>query len=146
MKHPGNTGRNRLEVQMTSMIDVIFLLLIFFVCTASFNPPEQLLPTHLDAPGSIETNQPPPEIEDLDRIIIHLGLRKGRPTWAINDQPNASLRAVGDWLRTMAQNVKPDIPVILDIDLDVPMEHAINLYDTSRAARLTNIQFAASAE
>ncbi|MEA1952290.1 MAG: biopolymer transporter ExbD, partial [Planctomycetota bacterium] len=37
-------GRERLDVKMTPMIDVIFLLLIFFVCTASFQMLEEVLP------------------------------------------------------------------------------------------------------
>ena len=45
---------------MTPMIDVIFLLLIFFVCTASFQAPEQILPTNLRLPGSLD-NLPPPD-------------------------------------------------------------------------------------
>ncbi len=33
-----------LELSMTSMIDVVFLLLIFFLVTSAFVPPEQQLP------------------------------------------------------------------------------------------------------
>ena len=36
--------RDSLEIKMTPMIDVVFLLLIFFVWTASFQVVEYLLP------------------------------------------------------------------------------------------------------
>ncbi|MBR6480362.1 MAG: biopolymer transporter ExbD, partial [Thermoguttaceae bacterium] len=39
------------ELKMTSMIDVIFLLLIFFVLTANFNEIEMFLRMNLSAPG-----------------------------------------------------------------------------------------------
>lgn len=39
--------RRRLGLRMTPMIDVIFLLLTFFVLTAKFRTPEQFLPIHL---------------------------------------------------------------------------------------------------
>ena len=63
MRHPAqHRGRGPLEVKMAPMIDVIFLLLIFFVCTASFHPPEQVLPTRLSLPGSIDTDVPVEEL------------------------------------------------------------------------------------
>ena len=45
--------RGRLDVKMTPMIDVIFLLLIFFVSTASFQAAEETLPTNLSLPGAV---------------------------------------------------------------------------------------------
>ena len=48
----------RLDVKMTPMIDVIFLLLIFFVCTARFRASEEVLPTSLSLPGAIDTRKP----------------------------------------------------------------------------------------
>ena len=47
-----------MEVKMTPMIDVIFLLLIFFVCTASFRAVEEVLPTNLSLPGAIGAESP----------------------------------------------------------------------------------------
>ena len=40
---------------MTPMIDVVFLLLIFFVCASAGQAIEETLPTHLNM-GSIETD------------------------------------------------------------------------------------------
>ncbi len=39
--------KRRFGLRMTPMIDVIFLLLTFFVLTAKFRTPEQFLPIHL---------------------------------------------------------------------------------------------------
>ena len=48
-----NDRREGLDVKMTPMIDVVFLLLIFFVATASFQMVEHVLPSSLQAlPGS----------------------------------------------------------------------------------------------
>ena len=44
--------RRRFGLRMTPMIDVIFLLLTFFVLTAKFRTPEQFLPIHLAAAGA----------------------------------------------------------------------------------------------
>src|SRR5262245_58567237 len=39
------------DVMMTPMIDMVFLLLVFFVCTAGFDRPEENLPSNLSLPG-----------------------------------------------------------------------------------------------
>ena len=44
-------GNPPIELNLTSMIDVFFLLLIFFVCTSSFDEPEKNLPTKLATQG-----------------------------------------------------------------------------------------------
>jgi len=147
----GHHDRKRLDVQMTPMIDVIFLLLIFFVVTADFTPappPEQLLPTHLSLPGGIEAEVPPDEPPDLVdlTLVVELKWENDEPVWRLNGQQYAQLADVHGTLGQIAQTVAADTPVILDIDRVVPMEHVIDLYDTSRSVGLVNVQFAASPE
>lgn len=52
-------GAERVELQMTSMIDCVFLLLIFFVMTMKFPAVEGILPAHLPADG--KPPGPPPK-------------------------------------------------------------------------------------
>jgi biopolymer transport protein ExbD len=138
--------RRRLDVKMTPMIDVIFLLLIFFVCTASFQPPEEVLPTHLRMPGTTESPvEVEPEWEDLDEIVVAILWREGRPAWEINGRECAHLGEVRAVLAAMAE-VKIDVPVILDVDGIVPLEHVIDVYDLCRQIGLERVQFAASAD
>ena len=71
--HPGDS----LELKMTPMIDVVFLLLVFFVWTSSFELPEFDLPSAIaETPtGATERrdDQPPPT-EAFDEIVIRLSL------------------------------------------------------------------------
>lgn len=132
---------------MAPMIDVIFLLLIFFVCTASFQPPEEILPTNLSLPGAIESAAPiDPEIEDLDEIVVKLLWAGGRVRWEINGRQYDRLGEVRGVLDAIARRVRPDVPIILEIDGSVPMEHVIDVYDLSRRAGLEKVRFAASAD
>jgi len=129
---------------MTPMIDVIFLLLIFFVCTASFQPPEEILPTRLSLPGAIDSQREvDPEIVDLDEIIVKLLWREGRARWQINNRDYSRLADVRAVLIATSE-MKLDLPVILDVDAAVPMEDVIDLYDLCREVGLERIQFAAS--
>ena len=139
--------RGRLDVKMTPMIDVIFLLLIFFVCTASFHPPEEVLPTSLSLPGAIDSPVPvEPELEDLDEIIVKVSWEDGRAVCRINQGEPRGLEAVRAVLVAIARRVKADVPVILDVDGQVPMEGVIDVYDLCRQAGLEKIRFAASAQ
>ncbi len=146
MRRPSyhRNDRGRLDVKMTPMIDVIFLLLIFFVCTASFQPPEEILPTRLSMPGVVESAvEIDPELLDLDEIVVKVLWREGRAHWQINGRDYDSLETVGEVL-TAASSVQSDLPVILDIEPFVPMEDVIDLYDICRAIGLEQVRFAAS--
>ena len=148
MKRPPyhGTPRDSLEVKMTPMIDVVFLLLVFFVWTSSFQRPEQLLATTLASVGSSESSldvEPPPP--DLDRIIIEVDWQQDRPAWTIYDRPLASLTEVSAVLRAAAE-VDNGLPVILVVDGGVPMGDVIDVYDMSRAAGFVKIQFAANVQ
>ena len=131
---------------MTPMIDVIFLLLIFFVCTASFQAVEQILPTNLSLPGSIAADVPlDPELEDLDEIVVKILWHDGRASWRINSRDYVRLLDVRAVLAAAAR-VKIDLPVILDVDPDVPLERVIDVYDLCRQIGLEKVQFATSGE
>jgi len=130
---------------MTPMIDVIFQLLIFFVCTASFRPPEQILPTRFSLPGSISSETPikPEEIVDLDEIVVKILWRDARPSWEINNRVYGQLADVRKLLAAISQ-MQGDLPVILDVAPETPMEDVIDVYDLCRQVGLQRIQFAAS--
>ena len=136
--------RGRLDVKMTPMIDVIFLLLVFFVCTASFRAIEGILPTNLSLSGSVESQVPTdPELVDLDEIVVKLFWQNGRPQWEINRRGYKRLADVRAVLAAAAQ-VRRNLPVILDVAGDVPLENAIDLYDLCRQIGLEKIRFAAA--
>ena len=144
----GHNDRKRLDVQMTPMIDVIFLLLIFFVCTAGFQRIENILPTHMTLPGQVQSDMPPveEEFEDLDTIVINLRWVGDSPQWEISGRNYNSLPEVQSLLAAIATQVRSDLPVILDVGAVVPMENVIDLYDACRLVGLERVQFAASPE
>ena len=134
-----------LEIAMTPMIDVIFLLLIFFISTSSFQPPDEVLPTNMSLPGSSsETVAIDPLEEDLDEIVVKVLWRDGRPRWEVNQRRYEQLGQVGAVLSAVA-GFQADLPVILDVEGVVPMENVIDVYDLCRRIGLQRIQFAAAA-
>ncbi|MCO6455266.1 MAG: biopolymer transporter ExbD [Pirellulaceae bacterium] len=139
--------RNSSDVTMTPMIDVIFLLLVFFVWTASFQIVEEVLPSSLSAAAGSQADprQPPPPEEDFDAVLVRIAWDEGRVAWQVNDAPLASLTEVRQRLDAIAR-LKPDAPVILDPDQTVPLGDVIDVYDHARRAGFQKVQFATSEE
>jgi biopolymer transport protein ExbD len=136
--------RRDLDVKMTPMIDVVFLLLIFFVWTASFRIVEQVLPSSVSAASGSEAatvDTPPPEA-DFDRVVLRVQWAVSGPLWNVNAQPMDSLNEVRASLAAIAA-IKTDAPVIIHPDPEVPLGHVIDLYDITRLEGFEQVQFAA---
>ncbi|MDA0831808.1 MAG: biopolymer transporter ExbD [Planctomycetota bacterium] len=126
---------------MTSMIDVVFLLLIFFVCASVGMTQEDLLSTLLsggDTPSSTEVVE-----EDLlDDVWIKIWIDDdGECVTEMNDRVYPEFDDLRNTLLRLAE-AAPEIPVILDIASEVTMGDVIRLYDTCQEANFHVIQFA----
>ena len=129
---------------MTSMIDVVFLLLIFFVYTASFQAAEEVLPTPFSLSGtSSAVAEIDPEMEDLDPIVVRILLDEGTVHWQINDLDYDRLSDVKNVL-VAVRRIQADLQVILDIDPNVPVNDVIVVCDLCRRVGLERVHFAAS--
>ena len=141
-----NSRRGReLEIKLTPMIDVVFLLLVFFIWNAQLQKVEYVLPSQLSvAAGNQEAKsmEPLPEA-DFDDVVVRIRWLNEQPSWSINANPVASLAQLQERLRII-QEIKRDAPVILHPDKQVPLGHVIDVYDRSRSAGFDRIQFAAS--
>lgn len=129
-------------LNMTSMIDVVFLLLIFFVCTTSFESLEELLPTTLRGPGATALAQRSPELQDLEDVTIHIALVEGAPRWEINGTAYDEWRQVRQILAELA-GLQANLPVILNVRDDVPLGDMIDVYDACRVVGFSDVRFAA---
>ena len=151
MRRPSQlvTGDRQTDMDsaMTPMIDVVFLLLVFFVWTSSFQIVEQILPSELSSQlGSepVEIDTPPPE-KDFDDVVLRIGWNGEVPNWKINDEPVESKAALRERLGLIA-GIKTDAPVILHPDQIVPLGFVIEAYDVARLAGFEQVSFAVNPE
>lgn len=146
MRIPSCSGQRRdLDISMTPMIDIVFLLLIFFVCTASFQIVEAILPSPLSLSGGTSASLPPELAEpDLEQVLISVATADNDIRLTVNGQVCRSLDRLSELLTALSA-VDATLPVLLDIDDNTQLGTAIDVYDRCRLARFQRIQFVAEA-
>ena len=138
--------RSGLELKMTPMIDVVFLLLVYFIWTASFQVLEYTLPSSLSeitGGQSDPTVEIPPPEKEFDDVVIKIRYSQGQPSWEVNEQLLPSLAAVGSQLRVIHQ-IKSDAPVVVDPDAAVPFGDVVSVYDVARLVGFAKVGLAVS--
>jgi len=146
MRLPRSSRGSVLQVQMTPMIDVVFLLLVFFLWTSSFEKPEYDLPSALAEPpaGLADQQETPPPPEAFDELIIVVRQEGGAMEMTLNGNPVPDLGSLQRQLREIVQlGVQP--PVVVDPSPETTMRTSIQIYDIARSAGLDRVLFAADA-
>jgi biopolymer transport protein ExbD len=143
-------AREPIELAMTPMIDVVFLLLIFFLATASFQRLELALPGSLASPpaeplvGGSQLD-PTPEREllsDVDDMVVRMEYRGDEPAglW-LDQQPVESLEALERHLQRVVE-IGLDVPLVVDPDPQVRLGETIQVYDLARRVGVGRVFFA----
>ncbi len=140
--------REQLEVAMTPMIDVVFLLLVFFIWTASFAIPEESLSGSISAPavgGGEPIDEPVSPVDDFDQVVLRVVQGSDGARWLLNDQVIVDEVTLKTRLAAIAA-VRREAPLILHPDSDVVLGDVIQAYDIARTVGFEAIQFATPAE
>ncbi|MCU0717525.1 MAG: biopolymer transporter ExbD [Pirellula sp.] len=138
MKSVYNAGSRSASVDsvMTPMIDVVFLLLIFFLTTASFQKLEKQLPAaSASEPESSPSGKAPQpsesEVSDFNDIVIKITLANNGVRYALQSEPVAGFDELANRVHAVLK-IRSDVPVIIDPDNQVPSGEAIKVYDMVR--------------
>lgn len=150
MRVPTAEPQRNGNLAMMSMIDVVFLLLVFFIWTSSFEMPEFDLPGSIAMPppktasaSSAQPNQAP--AEPFDEIVLRILGEGSSHQLQLNDLPMADLDQLRRQLTDiLALDVSP--PVIVDPDPEIPIAVCVSVYDAARASGADRVLMAARAE
>jgi biopolymer transport protein ExbD len=131
-KIAGKKREDDAKIDLTPMLDVVFILLIFFVVTATF-----LSETAISAASSENTEdqaEPPPDAPK--NILFEIGpnneiILNGNPRPVIRTQVRANI----DQLK--AEN--PQASVIIQPDPDSDVSTLVMIMDSARQAGMANI-------
>lgn len=141
------THRHEVEnTSMTPMIDVIFQLLIFFVCASAGQTVESHLPTELAA-GAVESATPVVVERPFGEVWLRLKRREAEALTVVelNDREYSDEAALRTTLLALAETT-PEIPVILDIEGTVPLGDVVRVYDACQSAQFRQVSFATKAK
>lgn len=145
---PFRDRRTSVELQLTPMIDCVFLLMIYFIWSSSFAIAELSLPSKLSAlpmgSNPLSANQPPPAEADFPSVVVRILSNGTAAVWTVNDAPVGSLAELRQHLAAIAR-IKRDAPLVLDPAGDVSLGNVIEVFDLSRLIGFQKVQFAASA-
>ena len=109
---------------LTSMIDVVFLLLVFFLVTANFAKKENQLPSALQpAGGGVQSS-------DLQPQIITISLVAGVPTYTIGQVRCNDRQA----LESVLNQLPRDAGVAIKAEPDVPIQSIATALQAARNA------------
>jgi biopolymer transport protein ExbD len=115
---PERARRRRRAIALTPLIDVIFILLLFFLLTSTFTRYGELPVTAASA-GTGEDEAPP----------VFLGL--GVETLALNGTPQ-SLEALAEALAGLRPDPEASLPVLVAIEPGVTSQRLIDLLSRLR--------------
>ena len=136
MKFKRNSRSRAPQLALTSMLDVIFLLLCFFVTVSVFSQWENEIAIKLPSAATAEEPDRLP-----GEIIVNLA-KDGKVT------VNGKRLGLIELEKRLAKVAKfyPDQAVIIRADKDARYELLVEVLDTCRAANVWNFSFATSGE
>ena len=145
-------SRRYFTLRMAPLIDVIFLLLIFFLVAAKWRPQEDFLPLQLPAARaqSIRYGKPEPLLIYIFAADIGCNVRIGQlETISIKNQSiEKDLLTLLDKMKScmLAQNRFVTDPVEIISAADVKWEHLAKIYNLFYGSGLTDITFQMTGE
>lgn len=140
-----------MELNLSTLIDVIFLLLIYFVSTVNFTPDEGVLTAKLpQGTGKPTTDLAPPQ-RPLTIRLSQAGETDCRIQIEGYPQSPTNFTQLATFLHDLQYDpehglrsgaFKPDNPVIIRPEAGVRWQHVANAFNAAVRARYTNINFA----
>ena len=145
---PGESADNPVAINATAMVDVIFCLCLFFMCSMHFKQLEGKIETWLPR----EAGGPSAMAEKINleeiRIVIQWDARAAGAVRRVGNRPPAAsdselLSAVLDMTADYQKLGKKDFPVLLDVARDVPWREVVHVMDLCKQQNLERIEFTA---
>jgi len=129
-------GPTNLTIRMTPLIDVIFLLLIFFIMTIHFQRPEGMLANRLPEKGGQSITEQ--QDWEIVRLRIRLSITEGdMPGILLQDRKVHSYEELHGFLSMLPV----DVLLVIEPQARVPYRHVIGVYNTCLKAEKHNIVF-----
>ena len=129
----------RLGVSMTPLIDVVFLLMVFFLMTINFEKPEEVLVNRLPQLGTQASEDPSQDWETV-KLKLKMSRTDGRLRLHLQERVLDSHEDLLGYL----EQLPDDIMIVINAADDVPFKHIIGVYNSCLKANKKDIVFGLS--
>jgi biopolymer transport protein ExbD len=150
----GNQEENPVAINVVAMVDIIFCLCLFFMCSLEFKPLDakfdSWLPQDVGVRKDTQVQIPIDEI----RVILSWNVQQNRLERLFGQNPCAADQAGDEKLRKLITDSyaqyksrgKSDVPLILDVGPKVPWKCVVDVLDIGRDAGAKNLRFGVGTE
>ena len=123
---------DRIDIPMSAMIDVVFLLLIYFIVTYQEEIPEAHLQVNLPAPDAVERD--PEDIPDPPLSLTVL------PRQYLVEGRAMEPERIRRYLAGLAQQAGPEnVTVLINTHVTAPTRNLIEILDICRSVQITRL-------
>ncbi len=122
------------EISLTSLIDVVFLLLIFFMVSTTF---EQAAVLKVDLPEASNVSQPENRVDSFELVIDINGQYYLNDRQLVDGRPSTLRSAFNE-----AAGENRDIPIILRADANTPYHFVVTAMDVTAQLGVTRLSIA----
>jgi biopolymer transport protein ExbD len=140
----GGDEEEYIQLNLTAMVDVVMLLIIFFVSNLKFPQEEGALAANLPKAG-VRTKDPNIKPPTIDKVVIGIDKPGKDIRVIVNSQPVGGLDALNTKLFLLQRQI-PDAEVTLDVRPDVPYEYVVQVFNLCARNRFTKVAFAQPAQ
>lgn len=119
------------DIDLTPMLDVVFIMLIFFIVTASF------VKEHGIGVNSPNDNPPPPNKQKNEPILVRI--EKGGRIWVRDN--SVDIDAVRNNIERLHAE-SPDSSVVIQADDEAKTDWLVRVMNQSRQAGVYNVSIA----
>ncbi|MFO0985194.1 MAG: biopolymer transporter ExbD [Planctomycetota bacterium] len=137
----GDSNDNPVPLNVTAMVDIIFCLCIFFMCSFKVKAIEGRMDSWLPKNTGMLTNAPPSNDEPLRIILIR---EAGNPKTLrfIEKRPIESIEQLQSLVRDAKADRRGDkLNVAIDAGTKVPWEDVVDVVNVCRNEKADNIEF-----
>jgi biopolymer transport protein ExbD len=142
----GESSDNPVAINVTAMVDVIFCLCIFFMCSFHFKQLEGKIESWLPKDISINPNAAEKDFLEEIRVILLWDARAASTVRKVGNRPPVAddkelVKTILDMAEAHRKLGKKDFPVLIDADRDVPWEDVVKVMDLCKREKLERIEF-----
>ncbi|KPJ74640.1 MAG: hypothetical protein AMS14_05175 [Planctomycetes bacterium DG_20] len=135
--------RSAVSLNLAAMVDVVFLLLIFFICATEWRRPEGALLANIPT-GTGRQIAGPRDERDLPPIFIRIDGEGDAIRIRCQQRPVNDIQALTQQLVRLAA-IDPAVPVIIDAAGTVSFRWVVGALNAARKADLSDVAFTAPA-